>query len=267
MAAEREIKTTLKIDDRGFKEGLAASTRSLKTMASELKLNTAEFNLHGASMDNLAKRSGILNKEIAQQKEHIRALNYALEESARKYGANHENTDKYRDQLVKANTALTVMEKDLKDTGSAMDNFGKGASDAEKKTSKWGEALKKTAEVMGKGFVTAAKATAAAVATVSVAAGAAALKLGKAVVQQFGELEQNLGGSEAVFGEFAQTIQKEGEQAYKNMGTSQSEYLATANKMGALFQGSGLSQQKSLELTTQAMQRAADMASVMGIDT
>ena len=31
------------------------------------------------------------------------------------------------------------------------------------------------------------------------------------------------------------------------MGTSQSEYLATANKMGALFQGSGLTQQQSLE--------------------
>ena len=50
------------------------------------------------------------------------------------------------------------------------------------------------------------------------------------------------------------------------MGVSQSEYLATANKMGALFQGSGLEQQKSLEITEKAMQRAADMASVMGID-
>ena len=51
------------------------------------------------------------------------------------------------------------------------------------------------------------------------------------------------------------------------MGTSQSEYLATANKMGALFQGSGVEHQKSLELTEKAMQRATDMASVMGIET
>ena len=50
------------------------------------------------------------------------------------------------------------------------------------------------------------------------------------------------------------------------MGVTQSEYLATANKMGALFQGSGLDVQKSAELTEQAMQRAADMKSVMGID-
>jgi phage-related protein len=110
------------------------------------------------------------------------------------------------------------------------------------------------------------KGVAAAAGAVAVAAGAAAVKIGKEVVAAFGELEQNLGGSEAVFGEYAASIQKTGEEAYKNLGVSQSDYLATANKMGALFQGSGVEQQKSLELTTQAMQRAADMASVMGID-
>lgn len=81
------------------------------------------------------------------------------------------------------------------------------------------------------------------------------------------DLEQNLGGTEAVFGDFAASIQETAKTAYKNMGTSASEYMATANKMGALFQGSGLQQQESLDLTAKAMQRAADVASVMGIDT
>jgi phage-related protein len=113
------------------------------------------------------------------------------------------------------------------------------------------------------------------------------LKLGKALVaalgsaavvtgvKQFfstaldlgGELQQNLGGTEAVFGDFAKDIQTSANDAYKNMGLSASDYMATANKMGSLFQGSGVEQQKSLEMTTEAMQRAADVASVMGIDT
>lgn len=80
------------------------------------------------------------------------------------------------------------------------------------------------------------------------------------------ELQQNLGGTEAVFGSYASNIQKTAAQAYKNMGLSASDYMATANKMGSLFQGSGISQQKSLQLTADAMQRAADVASVMGID-
>lgn len=61
-------------------------------------------------------------------------------------------------------------------------------------------------------------------------------------------------------------MQRIGEDAYKNMGVTQSQYLATANKMGTLFPGSGLDVQRSAELSEKAMQRAADMASVMGID-
>lgn len=82
-----------------------------------------------------------------------------------------------------------------------------------------------------------------------------------------GELQQNLGGTEAVFGDFSEAIKISAEDAYKNMGMSATDYMGTANKMGSLFQGSGLSQQKSLEMTSEAMQRAADVASVMGVDT
>ena len=92
-------------------------------------------------------------------------------------------------------------------------------------------------------------------------------KLISSAISQGGELEQNLGGTEAVFGSFAKSIQSSAAEAYKNMGLSASDYMATANKMGSLFQGSGMDQQKSLDLTSQAMQRAADVASVMGVDT
>lgn len=100
------------------------------------------------------------------------------------------------------------------------------------------------------------------------AAGAAAI--GKIVSNSVGagsELEQNLGGSEAVFGEYASNIQDIADKAYKNMGVSASDYMATANKMASLFKGSGLEAKEAMDLTTQAMQRAADVASVMGIDT
>ena len=94
--------------------------------------------------------------------------------------------------------------------------------------------------------------------------------IGMALKQAFSEgaeLQQNLGGTEAVFSEFASSIQASASEAYKNMGLSASDYMATANKMGSLFQGSGVEQQRSLELTSKAMQRAADVASVMGLDT
>lgn len=81
-----------------------------------------------------------------------------------------------------------------------------------------------------------------------------------------GELEQNMGGSEAVFKEYAATVQDTAKQAAVNMGLSTSEYLANANKMGALLQGSGFDIQESMDISAAAMQRAADVASIMGID-
>ena len=87
-----------------------------------------------------------------------------------------------------------------------------------------------------------------------------------AVVKGYASLEQNLGGTEAVYGQFAKSVQNDAKSAYQTMGLSASDYMATANKMGSLFQGSGIEQQKSFDMTSKAMKRAADVASVMGVD-
>jgi phage-related protein len=76
-----------------------------------------------------------------------------------------------------------------------------------------------------------------------------------------------MGGSEAVFGKYATNMQNKAKEAFSQMGLSTSDYLATANKMGSLFQGAGFSIEESMDLSSGAMQRAADVASIMGIDT
>ena len=80
-----------------------------------------------------------------------------------------------------------------------------------------------------------------------------------------GELEQNMGGAEAVFGDHAQRMADEASKAFATMGLSQSDYLATANKMGALFKGMGFSIADSADMSANAMQRASDVASIMGL--
>ena len=120
---------------------------------------------------------------------------------------------------------------------------------------------------------------------VGVASGAIAGLVGKSV-SMAGQLEQNLGGAEAVFGKLGDSIRDmqiefkndDGSTAYfksleatslnafETMGIAQSDYLATINKMGSLMQGAGLDTQTSLQLSSEAMQRAADVASIMGID-
>jgi len=244
--------------EKEFKNALRDINQSFKVLGSEMNLVASQFDKNDKSMQALTARNTVLNKEIEAQKNKIELLQAAMQNATDSFGENDRRTQNWQIQLNKAQAELNGMERELEQStidadklGEELDDSGKSADEASGRFEKLGDVLKGIGITMG---------------AVAVAAGAAAIKLGQEVVQQFGELEQNLGGSEAVFGEYAASIQKTGEEAYKNLGVSQSEYLATANKMGALFQGSGIEQQKSLELTEKAMQRAADMASVMGID-
>ena len=85
-------------------------------------------------------------------------------------------------------------------------------------------------------------------------------------VKARGDLEQQIGGTEAVFKEYAKTVQEYSKEAYSSMGLSANDYMATMNKMASLMQGSGVDIKSSMDLSSQAMQRAADVASIMGID-
>ena len=127
---------------------------------------------------------------------------------------------------------------------------------------KLADTAKTVAVKVGDGLAGAAKIGLAAVGATT--AGVAALT--GAALDAAGELEQNIGGSEAVFKEYAQSMQDTATTAYQNMGLSASDFLATANKMGALFQGAGFEIGESASLAADTMQRAADVASIMGIE-
>ena len=119
--------------------------------------------------------------------------------------------------------------------------------------------VKKQAEDTSAGTLSAFK---------TLASGLSALGFGamiKNAISLAGDLQQNIGGSESVFKIYAGTIQKTAETAASSLGLSQSKYLATATKMGALFQGSGFSVAQSANMVTQSMQRASDVASIMVI--
>lgn len=88
---------------------------------------------------------------------------------------------------------------------------------------------------------------------------------GKALSAQ-AEIQQSLGGSEAVFEKNAGAIQQWAASAAGSMGISTNAALETANKMGSLFQGSGIGIAESAEMTMNMSKRAADVASIMGVD-
>ncbi len=156
-------------------------------------------------------------------------------------------------ELFELNGRVVV---DLADAVKAFNTISKEGQQTQSKLSKFFSGIGKGAAVVGKAVGTGLAAGGAAMGALTVKA----MNLG-------GELEQNMGGSEAVFKEHAGKMQETAKGAFSNMGLSTSDYLATANKMGALFQGAGFSIKDSMDLSSGAMQRAADVASIMGIDT
>lgn len=244
-----------------------------KTLDAEMKLVASGFDKSTSAEERNAATKKVLAEQIKTQEERVRLLKEQYERSVEALGENDAKTLQWKQTVMQAETQLNDLNKRLNSVEEEMHETGEETEKTGKKTEKTGKKTKeagKEAEDAGEQFkkfgsVLADVGKAAAATMGALAAGAVAL--GKEVVQSFGELQQNLGGSVSVFGDYASQIQREGEEAYRKLGTSQSDYLATANKMGALFQGAGIDQQRSLELTTQAMQRSADMASVMGIET
>lgn len=151
---------------------------------------------------------------------------------------------------------LGTIAVDNSDANKALDETSNKGEQTQSKLSKAFGAIGKGAVAVGK-----------TVATGLAVGGAAFAGLATKALSAGGELEQNMGGSEAVFGKYADKMQGKAKEAFSNMGLSTSDYLATANKMGALFQGSGFSIEESMNLSSDAMQRAADVASIMGLDT
>jgi len=244
-----------------FKAALSQIVAESKLLDSEMKLVSSSFDKNTSAQKKAAAENKVLTKQIETQKSKIALLEGEISKASQKYGENDKRVLQLKTDLNKAETALNGMKQKAEENGTAFSRFGSrlkemvtGLKEGEKGALSFGDVLK--ANIVGDLITSGIK-----------TATSALIDFGKQAIDSFGELEQNIGGSEAVFGDFAEEIQRSGEDAYKTMGTTQSEYLATANKMGALFQGSGVSVEKSMELTTQAMQRAADMASVMGIDT
>lgn len=142
------------------------------------------------------------------------------------------------------------------DANKQLDDTAKKGQETQSKLSKFFSGI-------GKGAVVAGKVVGA-----GLAVGATAMTgLVTKAMSAAGSLEQQMGGSEAVFGEYADSIQEKAKSAFSSMGLSTNEYLATANKMGSLFKGAGFETSEAMDITAKAMQRASDVASIMGIDT
>ena len=259
--------------EKEFKKALSEINQSFKVLGSEMKLVESQFSKNDHSVEALAARNQVLNKEIEAQKQKIETLRQALANAAESFGENDRRTQAWQIQLNNAQAALNGMERELADNESAMDSLGKemddtgdsaddleeelddagdAADDSEGKFSKLGGTLKTVGVAMG---------------AVVAAAAAAAVSLGKAVVEAYGEYEQLVGGIDTLFKDSSAMMQEYASNAYKTAGMSANDYMSTVTSFSAsLIQSLGGDTEAAVKYADMAITDMADNANKMGTD-
>nr|DAJ93515.1 MAG TPA: tail tape measure protein [Caudoviricetes sp.] len=268
--------------EKEFRDALKACQAQLKTLGSEMKAVTAEFQDNASSMEALSAKSGVLNKSIAANDEQMRVLTAQydrqrstlddlaaeLEAVKQEYGetskevgtaqnaynrqyqalASTENAmNKTRASTANLKKQLSDLEHGVDDVGDAMDNAGQ-------KTLSLGDILK--ANLLSDAIMAGIKA---------VASGIKSLVSG--AIESYGEYEQLVGGVETLFGGSADTVIKNAENAYKTAGLSANAYMETVTSFSAsLLQSMGNDTEAAAKKADQALTDMSDNANKMGTD-
>lgn len=148
--AVRTITTRLAIDgEKDFKNQMAEVNSNLKTLKSELQLNAEEFKGNANSMDALTKKGSILQNQLDQQKEKVRALEDAVRDSSAAFGENDTRTDKYRQSLNYARRDLARLENELDDNSKYLDEAKRSADHAATSIDEFGKSVKEAGNEAG----------------------------------------------------------------------------------------------------------------------
>lgn len=289
-----DIKTKIAIEgEQEYRRAIKSITQADKELDSELKLLASSFDKNATAQQKAAAKIPILTKQIENQKSKLATLTDLLAKQQKQYQDYGKQLEEVKARYGEGSKEVTTAQRAYEDMGNAiaktqadinntsatinqlnaeLGDLKTEASDAAQREKDLADAQKRQAEESKKAAEKVAfyadKLNKALNVTLAFSAASltVATTLGTQVVKAYGALEQAVGGAAAVFGDYADQIVQTSKTASKTLGTSQAEYLAVANKMGALIQGSGLSVERSMELTTLAIERAADAASVMGID-
>ena len=259
--------------EKEFKKALSDINQSFKVLGSEMKVVQSQFDKNDNSVESLAARNQVLNKEIEAQKQKIETLRSALDNAATSFGENDRRTQNWQIQLNNATATLNEMERELDRNNTALDEAEREMDDVADSADDMGEEIEEAGDSADKskskfdGLGGVLKGVGAAMGTVAVAAGAAAVKLGKEVIEAYADYEQLVGGVDTLFKDSSQELQNYAANAYKTAGMSANDYMETVTSFSAsLIQSLDGNTQEAVKYADMAITDMSDNANKMGTD-
>ncbi|MBQ0166107.1 MAG: hypothetical protein KBT02_03230 [Treponema sp.] len=125
-----------------FRKDLKNISQSLKTLGSEMKVVTSEFDGQTKSAEQLKRENDVLERSVLTLKDKLKLQEDALEKCARQYGEADEKTMKWQQAVNETRAALNKAENEIKSNTNAMRNLGNEADDVSLKTSAFSDKFK-----------------------------------------------------------------------------------------------------------------------------
>lgn len=161
-----------------FRKAIATASETVKTLGTELKAVSSQFDKNDRSEKALTAQNEVLTRQISAQNDKLAELQKGLEASRNKYGENDAATQRWQQAVNKAQTDLNNMtrtlaenERDLEnvrrgynEAGEKLDKYGNAVEEAERKQSSFGEGAAAVGKTLANGLTVAVEAFAAAAA-------------------------------------------------------------------------------------------------------
>lgn len=268
------------IEIAGKTSGLVASLKeadkALSATQSALKQVNKALELDPKNVELITQKEILLGQAVDETGKRLNALKEAAELAADGLEKGTVTKDQYA-QLT-AEIALTEqnLEKladEAENSANSMDDLADNTAEAGEEAEKGSKALEafgEAAQVAGE-VASAAMAAVAAGFTAATAVAAAFTKvtvdLVANAVQGYAEIEQLEGGIEKLFGDSAEQVIANANDAYLTAGMNAQEYMSTATSISAsLLNSLGGDTAAAAEMTDTAIRAMADNASVFGTD-
>lgn len=259
--------------EKEFKKALSEINQSFKVLGSEMKVVTSQFDKNDNSVQALTARNQVLNKEIEAQKQKIETLRSALANASESFGENDRRTQQWQIQLNNATAVLNDMERELDRNNAALDDVEREMDDVADSADDMSEELDDAGDSAEKNkgkfesLGSVLKGVGVAMGAVVTAAAAAAVSLGKAVVESYAEYEQLVGGVDTLFKDSSAALQEYANNAYKTAGMSANDYMSTVTSFSAsLISSLGGDTEAAVKYADMAITDMADNANKMGTD-
>lgn len=254
--------------EKEFQDSLKACQAQLKSLGSEMKAVTAEFQGNATSMEALTAKSDVLKRSIAANDEQMKVLTTqydrqraaldelasALEAATQQYGENSKEAVAAQNAYNKQYRAMENTENLINQTRTSTANLknqlqelGTAADDSGSKVGTFGEVLK--ANLLSSAIISGVRAISEAVKSMA-----------GEFIDSAATVKAETAAFDQTFGDLADTASEAIGRVADNSGILQTRLNTLGSKIYAFARSSGGDTEQSMDLMERALQAAADSA-------